>query len=156
MEGDMAPGPTDTLLQRRRLAARLRELRAQVGLTLDDVAGHLGCTNSKVSKIERARQVCLPQDLRRMLELYGADAEERAALEHLAEQGRKAEQPSWRAYSDMVPERYAEFLGFEAEAQGELEYQTVIMPALLQTEPYARAVTASGSKRLAPIRWMRS
>jgi len=89
----MAPGPTDTLVQRRRLAARLRELRAQAGLTLDDVAGHLGCTNSKVSKIERARQVCMPADLRRMLELYGASAEDQAAREEMPERGRKAEQP---------------------------------------------------------------
>lgn len=140
----MAPGPTDTLLQRRRLAARLRELRAQAGLTLDDVAGHLGCTNSKVSKIERARQVCMPQDLRRMLELYEVTAGEREALEELAERARKAEPPWWRAYSDTLTERYAEFLGFEAEAQGELEYQTVIIPGLLQTEHYARAVTAVG------------
>lgn len=140
----MATGPTDTLLQRRRLAARLRELRAQAGLTLDDVAGHLGCTNSKISKIERARQVCLPQDLRRILELYPVTAEERAGLEELAERGRKAEQPWWREYSDTLTERYAEFLSFEAEAQGELEYQTVAIPGLLQTERYAQAVTSVG------------
>lgn len=146
----MAPGPTDTLVQRRRLAARLRELRAQAGLTLDDVAGHLGCTNSKVSKIERARQVCLPQDLRRMLELYGASAEDQAALEEMAERGRRAEQPWWRVYSDTLTERYAELLSFEAEAQGELDYQTVIIPGLLQTERYARAVTAVGFASLGP------
>jgi transcriptional regulator with XRE-family HTH domain len=140
----MATGPTDTLLQRRRLAARLRELRAQAGLTLDDVAGHLGCTNSKVSKIERARQVCLPQDLRRMLELYDVAPEERAALEELAQRDRKAEQPWWRDYSDTLTERYAEFLSFEAGAQGELEYQTVLIPGLLQTERYALAVTGVG------------
>ena len=146
----MAPAPTDTLLQRRRLAARLRELRAGAGLTLDDVAGHLGCTNSKISKIENARQVCLPQDLRRMADLYGVAADERAVLEELAARGRSSEQPWWRAYSDTVPERYAEFLGFESEAQGELEYQTVIIPGLLQTEPYARAVTAVGFASLGP------
>lgn len=77
-------------------------------------------------------------------DLYGVGAEERAALEELAGRGRKAEQPWWRAYIDMVPERYAEFLGFEAEAHSELEYQTVIIPGLLQTERYARAVTEVG------------
>jgi transcriptional regulator with XRE-family HTH domain len=146
----MASAPTDTLLQRRRLGSRLRELRTQAGLTLDDVAGHLGCTNSKVSKIENARQVCLPQDLRRMADLYGVSADERAALEEMAARGRASEQPWWRFYSDTMPERYIEFLSFEAEAQAELEYQTVIIPGLLQTERYARAVTAVGFASLGP------
>jgi transcriptional regulator with XRE-family HTH domain len=135
---------SDAYVLRRKLGDRLRELRQQARLTLNNVADHLGCRDSKVSKIENARLICTPHDLACMCEIYDVDAEERARLEELADRARRAEPPWWRAYGDVITENYAEFLSYETAAVRELEYQTVQIPSLFQTEDYARAVTSRG------------
>jgi hypothetical protein len=50
------------------------------------------------------------------------------------------ERPWWYDYADALPPGYMEFIGLEAEATSQLEWQVAAIPGLLQTEAYARAV----------------
>ena len=76
--------------------------------------------------------------------LYGVtDSEERAALLNLA---RQANTPGWwHAYADILPSWLEPFVGLEAAASVIRTYQIQLVPGLLQTEGYARALIEQGS-----------
>jgi transcriptional regulator with XRE-family HTH domain len=125
-------------VRRRRLAAELRRLRERAGFIGEEVARLLGWSTSKISRLERAQTAVKRTDLRRLLELYRVDPRRREELLALAEES----QPSGRlkAISARLPGVHAEFLNVEAEAESVWNWEPQIVPGLLQTEDYARAV----------------
>lgn len=123
-------------VRRRRLGIELRRLREAVGLTIDQVAKELECSESKVSRIETAHVRATARDVRDLLEIYGIDGEQRDELIQLARQAR--EKGWWHeAYSDL-PVRA--LVGLEDAATSIRTYLDQLVPGLLQTEDYARAV----------------
>jgi len=125
-------------VRRRRLAAELHRLRERSGLTGDQVAERLGWSPSKISRIENTRSGLKLTDARKLFDLYEVDARHRGELLALArEAGRKA---WWESYSDALPSAYAFYIALEAEAKLSWEREVQIVPGLLQTEDYARAV----------------
>ncbi|HEY0359809.1 MAG TPA: helix-turn-helix transcriptional regulator, partial [Mycobacteriales bacterium] len=122
-------------LRRRELATRLRDLRLQTGLTADEVAARMLVSPAKISRIETGARGVSLRDVRDLCEIYTADAGER---EHLATLVREAKQPSWWQQYDLP---YATFVGLESAAATILDYESSVIPGLLQTEDYARAVT---------------
>ncbi len=125
-------------VRRRRLAAELHRLRERSGLTGDQVAERLGWSPSKISRIENHRSGIKLTDARKLLDLYQVSDRHRDELLALArEAGRKA---WWEAYSDALPSAYAFYIALEAEAKLSCEREVQIVPGLLQTEDYARAV----------------
>jgi transcriptional regulator with XRE-family HTH domain len=123
---------------RRRLAAELRRLRQRAGFIGEEVARLLGWSTSKISRLERAQTAIKRADLRRLLDLYRVDAERREELLALAEESQASGR--LKAISARLPEEHAQFLGFEAEAESVWNWEPQIVPGLLQTEDYTRAV----------------
>lgn len=132
------PGPGSGTVRNRRLATELRRLRERAELTGDDVADRLGWSASKVSRIENARQAPRLGDVRSLLDLYGVDGSYREQLLQLARDA--VRKGWWEAYSDALPEPYASYIGLEMEAEEILQWETQVVPGLLQTEAYASAV----------------
>lgn len=130
----MSRGPSPTV-RRRRLAARLRELRENANLTIDEVGDRLECSASKISRIETGHVGVTPRDVRDMLEVYGVDDDERDALVQLAREARK--KGWWHAYNEVFT---GAFVGLEADASFLHTHQALLIPGLLQTEAYTRAV----------------
>jgi transcriptional regulator with XRE-family HTH domain len=131
-------------MRRRRLAAELRRLRSDAGLSIEDAAGKLKWPGSKVSRIENRQVGISSRDLRKLLDLYYVD--DRAYREELLEIGRRAtERGWWQSYSGgVVPSAYANLIGLEAEAATIRTYEPELVPGLLQTADYARAVIRAG------------
>ena len=125
-------------VRRRRLAAELRRLRERAGFIGEEVARRLDWSTSKISRLERAQTAIKRADLRRLLDLYRVDPPRREELLALAEES----EPSGRlkAISARLPGVHAEFLNVEAEAESVRNWEPQIVPGLLQTEDYARAV----------------
>ncbi|MBA0053953.1 XRE family transcriptional regulator [Streptomyces sp. AJS327] len=138
------------LAARRKLGAELRILRDRLGLTTEEVGTHLNCHNSKVSRVELARRMCTRKDFAALMELYEVDEEKRAELTELATRAMQRIPPWWEAYADVISANYAEFLAYEAEAVRCFEYQPLLIPGLLQTQDYARAITGPGFAALGP------
>jgi hypothetical protein len=94
--------------------------------------------------MEHGRVGFKERDVGDLLTLYGVtDSEERAALLNLA---REANTPGWwHAYSDILPTWLEPFVGLEAAASFIRTYQIQLVPGLLQTEGYARALISQGS-----------
>ncbi|NJC70078.1 helix-turn-helix domain-containing protein [Planosporangium thailandense] len=131
------PPPSPTL-RRRRIAAELRRLREERGLTLDHAARELGVARSTMSRIENAQVSVRLSDLRTLLELYGVHSDEAASLVQAARDARL--RGWWHAYSDVLPSWHEVYVGLEQEASEICVFEVALVPNLLQTADYARAV----------------
>ncbi len=134
-----AQSPT---VRRRRLALELRRLRESAKLTCEDVAERLECSASKISRVETGRVSVSPRDVRDMLAIYGVPPDQRESLVQLARDSRQ--KGWWHAYSDSIQPYFATYLGLESAAAEIRIYEVSLIPNLLQTEDYARAVIGAG------------
>lgn len=122
----------------RRLAAELRRLRAGSGLSRETVSEQTGINVVTLYRIETARTKPQLRTLNTLLSTYQADADLRSYLTTLC---RDAGQQGWlRPYHSDLPEEYTAYISFEDEASGISNYESLLIPGLLQTEGYARAV----------------
>ena len=78
-----------------------------------------------------------------MLELYGVPGPQRDSLVQLARESRQ--KGWWHAYSDAIEPRFETYIGLESAASEIRIYEVTLIPGLLQTEDYARAVIAAGA-----------
>ena len=131
------PDQGSQAVRQRRLAAELRRLREQAGLTGDEAAEQLGWSGSKISRIELHRIGVKAADLTRLLDLYQVDAAYGQELQALAtESGRTGRGP----VAAGMPADFAEYLSAEREAGSIWHWNPLAVPGLLQTEAYTRAV----------------
>jgi transcriptional regulator with XRE-family HTH domain len=126
----------------RRLALELRRLREAAKLTCEDVAAQLECSASKISRIETGRVSVSPRDVRDLLRIYDVPEDQHESLIQLARQSRQ--KGWWHAYGPGVQPQLATYLGMESAASDIRFYSVTRIPALLQTERYARAVISAG------------
>ncbi|KOU53366.1 MULTISPECIES: helix-turn-helix transcriptional regulator [unclassified Streptomyces] len=135
----MGHGPA---VRRRKLGEELRKLRDDTGLTSGEAAGLVGWHQSKVSRIETGRSGVKPADVARLLEAYGVrDPELRALLQALADSAGGAGVDWAHAYRGLLPTQYRDFISLESQARSARTLETSVVPGLLQTPAYARAVT---------------
>ncbi|GDY31959.1 helix-turn-helix domain-containing protein [Gandjariella thermophila] len=135
-------GPT---ARRRRLGATLVEMRDAANKTQRDAADLLGCSVGKIVNIEKGRSGVKKAELEKLLEFYGTDPEQQQVLEELRKAG--ARRGWWSTYG--LPDWVKPFVGFENDASSVRNFELGIIPGLLQTEPYARAVHLT-ARHLAP------
>ena len=134
--------PHSPTLRRRRLSAELKRAREEAKITSTNAAKSLKWAAGKLSMIESAEiQKVKPDDLDKMLDLYQVtNSAKREALHALA---RDAKVRGWWS-------KYREVFGpqslpdFEAEASTIRTFEGLVVPGLLQTPDYARAVIQGG------------
>jgi transcriptional regulator with XRE-family HTH domain len=124
-------------LRRRELASRLRELRKESGLTVEDVAGHLLCSSPKVSRIETGTRSPTLRDVRDLCVLYGVGEAEQ---EHLMILARESKQQGWWQRFDDLGLGIETLIGLEIEAKRISLHESSNIPWAFQTEQYARAI----------------
>lgn len=122
-------------IRQRELGMRLREFRRAKNLTVEDVAAQLLCSATKISRAETGARKPTLRDVRDLCKLYDVDDETSAELMALA---RQAREPGWWArYSDL---EIQPLIGLEQEATAITSFGMYFVPALLQTEEYARHI----------------
>lgn len=134
----MVNSPT---VKRRRLSQAFRQLRQEAGLSVTEAARRLEWEPSKISRMER-NEWKLPSvhDIRLMLDFYGVtDEDQREAMITLARESRQ--RGWWEKYQDVFRTSLPDF---EAGASIIRTWQIVLVPGLLQTEAYAKAVWRAG------------
>jgi transcriptional regulator with XRE-family HTH domain len=141
IEGADVPVDEGPTLRRRRLGAELKRCREAAGLTQENVSRHFEWHAAKVTRIETARVAVTARDVKDLLALYGVeDQDYREALMALARLSR--EKTWWTDYRDLM--RPGNFVGLEAEASSMRTWEPIVLPGLLQTEAYMRALMRSG------------
>ncbi len=132
----MAAIPT---MRRRMLGAELRKMRERQGLTAEGAAELMKWHPSKVSRLESGRSGLRAHEVGALLDLYEVnDQETRKGLETLAREGKR--RVWWQPYNDVLTPRYLDYISFEAEASAARSFETTLVPGLLQTPDYARAI----------------
>ena len=105
------------------------------------MAEQLECSAGKISRIENGVVGARTTDVRAMLDLYGVPDAERTGLVDLVGLARR--RAWWREYADVVPAQSSRFFGLEDGAVAIDQLAGPMIPGLLQTEPYARAVISA-------------
>ncbi|MFF5537470.1 helix-turn-helix domain-containing protein [Streptomyces cinerochromogenes] len=143
----MQNGPA---VRRRKLGAELRMLRTGAGLTSGEAARLVGWHQSKVSRIETGASGVKPADLGLLLDAYGVrDGHLRELLLMLAgSEDAGGRHRWWHAYRGVLPPTYRDFISLESQASAMRTLETTVVPGLLQTAEYARAVTRAAVKDL--------
>ncbi|MGW0507787.1 helix-turn-helix domain-containing protein [Streptomyces olivaceoviridis] len=143
----MQNGPA---VRRRKLGAELRMLRTGAGLTSGEAARLVGWHQSKVSRIETGASGVKPADLGLLLDAYQVrDTHLRELLLMLAgSEDAGGRHGWWHAYRGVLPPTYRDFISLESQASAMRTLETTVVPGLLQTPEYARAVTRAAVKDL--------
>ncbi|MEV5439860.1 helix-turn-helix transcriptional regulator [Streptomyces sp. NPDC052682] len=147
----MQNGPA---VRRRKLGAELRALRTSAGLTSGQAARLVGWHQSKVSRIETGTSGVKPADVRLLLDAYGVtDGQLRELLTVLAgSDDSRGRHHWWHAYRGVLPPTYRDFISLESQAGVMRTLETTVVPGLLQTPEYARAVTKAAVEGLSEER----
>ncbi|GAB3418326.1 helix-turn-helix domain-containing protein [Flindersiella endophytica] len=129
-------GPT---VRAQMLGHALRRLRETSGKTGREVASDLGKDTSTVSRIESGFSPPHEEEVVKLLNIYGVDDEsERQVMLRLA---RDVYRRGWYdAYGDSLDEPLIELSWLESRAVALRSFAAVVLPGLLQTQSYARAI----------------
>ena len=128
-------------VRRRIVGGALRRHRENAGYTLEDAARVLECDRSKISRIETGQRGIRGKELRELLTEYGVPDSEQAALVAIA--SRSGQRGWWYPYADVLPGAYLDYVIMESAAAEIMTYEAQLIPDLLQTDGYARAIAAA-------------
>lgn len=127
------------VIQQRRLRAELRRAREQAGQTQKEVADALDWSPSKLIRIEAGANIISTTDLMALLQHYNVTDRKRVnELVNVARASRK--QAWWDEYRQVYPQQFLTFLGYEASAMRLRQYQSLLIPGILQIREYSQAV----------------
>jgi transcriptional regulator with XRE-family HTH domain len=125
-------------VQRLRLRTELRKARSRAGLTQRQVATDMEWSPSKVIRIEAGEVAVSVNDLKALLAAYKIT--ERRKIEELLELARGSRKMPYSEYRDVLTKEFLSFLALESSASIIRTYHTSVIPGLLQTEEYMRAL----------------
>ncbi|MFE0877329.1 helix-turn-helix domain-containing protein [Streptomyces smyrnaeus] len=129
---------TGSTVPRRQLGRYLRDLRNQARLTVRAAAQELEWSEAKMWRIETGQTSLRSHDAEAMCKVYGAPPDITEALMGLARETKS--RGWWHSYGDVIPEGFDVYIGLEEAATSLDSYESELVPGLLQTEAYARAV----------------
>jgi len=124
-------------VRRLRLAAELRGLRTEAGLTHEQLAKKIGESRAQISRLENGHVVD-QADVMKILDVLGVDGERWTEVMTIA---REAGERGWWESTRGMGERQARYADLEAGAATIREYQQTFLPGLLQIPGYATART---------------
>lgn len=131
-------------VRRWQLTETLRQLRERAELTIEEAAVQLRAhggkwSRSKLSRIETREQGVKTREVEQLLDFYDVtDANLRGWLVNLAATAH--ERGYWRAIRKDLPEDFHDFLNVEAALVALRQFETMVVPGLLQTADYTRAL----------------
>lgn len=132
----------------RRVSSELKELRLRSGLSGEEVAAALGMSMSKLSRMETGQRGLYADDVSALLGLYRVPAKRREEILALVRNG--ADRNWWQVKGGHLPEMREDLVRFEKEASAVHNYETMVVPGLLQTSEYAAAIAEGTDPGLGP------
>ncbi|GHA82883.1 MULTISPECIES: helix-turn-helix domain-containing protein [Streptomyces] len=129
----------------RQLGDELRRFREQAGLSTAEAADVLDCTKGKISRIENGHVPVRTPDLIALMHAYEvADPDARERLASLARTAnRRRREGWWHQYGSVLADTYRDYIEMETICDSIRTYQVQLVPGLLQTPEYGRAVTVA-------------
>ena len=151
-------------IRSRELGDGLRQALEKVGLSGKQAAKNLNCTPSYVSMLLAGKRVMREVDIAAFLGMCGVSGPERDRLLALS---RDQDNPGWlQQHGSRLPKQLLTLMDHENKAITISDFQPMVVPGLLQTGEYARALiretvnvppaSSSGVTFRLPIRSTRS
>jgi transcriptional regulator with XRE-family HTH domain len=129
------------------IGVELTNYRKQSGVSQAAAGKAAGVSSGMVGHFEAGRYFPAPEQIARLLKLYGAPAYD---VERLSALAGRADQSSWLArWNDIIPDWAKTYVGLEGLASHVVSYAALVVPALVQTKEYSTGVT-SPSARVRP------
>jgi hypothetical protein len=124
------------------LSRQLQALREKAGMSYQQAGEAIYSSEWTIRRMERSEGGLKPLTLKSLLMAYGiTDIAEINAFLALA---RQAGTPGWwHSYDDILPAWFRTAVGLEEAATLIRAYEPQVIPGLLQTEGYIRAITAA-------------
>lgn len=136
MTKEAGSGPS---LPRRQLGRYVRVARESAGMNQGDIAKLMQWSVSTQHRIEKGEFGNLrDRDIELLCTTLEFDAEKSAAMLGLFKQG--AEKNWWHSFGDLIPAGFNIYVELEAAAKEMSIYRPDLVPGLLQTDEYARAL----------------
>lgn len=121
------------------LGRQLRALRINAGISAEYARAAIDVSKQTLWRIETGQPVRLhPLVVEGLCKLYGASEERTAILLNLVEETKRT--GWWHAFNDTILEDFNLFVELEATARRIASFQTTLLPGLLQTDEYRRAL----------------
>ena len=133
---------TGSTVPRRQLGRKLRELRESRQLTVREVVAALEWSKPRVWRYETGQAPMHPTDVEAMCRLYGADTPLMEALKALARETKS--KGWWHSYGVDLPEWFELYIGLEAAASRLQQFESEVIPGLLQSPRYMRSIIGRG------------
>lgn len=122
----------------RLLGEELRHHRERLGYTLADAAQVIRASTSKVSRLERGESPAKPRDVHDLAVFYGLSREDQSQLDQLLAQATNAD--LYARFADVTPGFLKRLIRLEGTAETISVFEPRVVPGLLQTAAYARAM----------------
>ncbi len=130
--------PVSPVVARWELALRLRRRRMQVDVDVSTITRELGFTRNYWSAVENERKILSAENLTKLADLLEFDE---SAQQELHELHVAAKQNGWwTRYSAVIEDDVQRLFGLEYGASSIRAYESILIPGLLQTADYARAL----------------
>ena len=141
-----SPTPsTSSTVARWEFARRIKVRRTELGLSIDDVAKHLGFTRNFFSAVENERSMLAADKLDPLFELLQLGEPDRGELTALLAAARN--RSWWEKEAEFLDEAGARYIGLEQGASSIRTFESLVWPGLLQLPEYAAAVFATDPRR---------
>jgi len=121
------------------VGAQLRRLRTEQGISREQAGEAIRASEWKIHRLENGQVGFKDRDVADLLALYGVT--DPGDVEVLLTMAREANAPGWwQQYGDVLPQWFRAFVDLESVATRIRTYEGQLVPGLLQTEDYMRAV----------------
>jgi transcriptional regulator with XRE-family HTH domain len=132
----------------RALAAELRAARKSKRLSQGVIADQLGWSVSKVSRVETAKSGVTEADVSALLAVLRVRGGDR---DHLLKLARELDQPAWWELHSGLPAQMRALIDAEQQAARITNVAPTLIPGLLQTRSYTRAVYEAAQLEAADV-----
>lgn len=137
--GEKIPLPEPTI-RRQELGQELQALRKAAGFTLDQAARRIDVSPSKLCRIEGGYRSVTTDEIGGLLSIYDVDGPKRRQLLALA--ANCGERDWWQRNGLDPADRQRTLIALESRAERIVNVQPLVIPGLLQTGEYTRAMMA--------------
>jgi len=127
----------------RALAAALRDLRKRAGMTTREAAERISISPASLNRTEHGTRMPSIEEVSALLIVYSATPVEREKILNLV----RAANPAgwWETGGSALPKQLPTLITFESQADRIVHYQPLVVPGLLQTHAYMRALMESSN-----------
>lgn len=129
------------------IGVELQHFRNDAELSLTELAEVSGISRPKLGHLESGRTAQYPGDIRKFLKACRVEKEH---IDRLVLLSSRTDDASWLgAWADVASDWLRTMVGLESLACKEFVFEPIVLPGLVQTESYARAMT-TGASRVRP------